>query len=344
VFHFAAHTLAFGTSYFVTVDRGVVTSREEPSFAVTDSSAWRFATSATAPALSGEVGVATDGSRPFCSLQGALDAVAKVTAPVVVTLAAGTYHEIVHATGRHGLTVSGADRKTTKVSWVNNDALNAGTSARGLFTIEQSTSVTLENFTIENLTPQGGTQAEALRFGACDQCIVRSADVHSLQDTVMLEGRVFLTDCLITGNVDFVWGRGIAYFSNCEIKTVGRAGPIVQSRNDVGAYGYVFVDSTLSSDPGLTGGVLARIDASVFPGSQVAYVGCKMGPHITPAGWTITGATPPATLRFWEFGSTDLSGNALDTSQRLSGSTRITADQATMLRDPKVVLGGWSPQ
>jgi hypothetical protein len=31
-------------------------------------------------------------------------------------------------------------------------------------------------------------------------------------------------------------------------------------------------------------------------------------------------------------------------SHRVGGSTQISAAQATMLRDPSVVLGGWHPQ
>jgi hypothetical protein len=343
IFHLAAHSLNYGATYFVTVDKGVVSAQGEPAFAITDDRSWRFSTSLAAPTSLAEVGVASDGSRPFCSLQGALDAVASVTTPVLITVAPGSYHEIIHVTGRKNLTVRGGDRKSTLISWINNNTLNAGTSQRALVNIERSSLVTLENLTIANLTPQGGTQAEALRLGGCDQCVVRSADLRSLQDTLLLEGRVYLADCFVAGNVDFVWGQGVAYFSRCEIKTVGRSGPIVQARNTTSAFGYVFVDSSLTSDSGLTGSVLARIDASVYPGSQVAYVGCRMGPHISPEGWTITGASSTPALRFWEFGSTDLAGNTIDESKRAPGSTRITSAQAATLRDPKMVLGGWSP-
>ena len=66
-----------------------------------------------------------------------------------------------------------------------------------------------------------------------------------------------LEDCYIAGNVDFVWGEGAVYFNRCEIKTVGRSGVIVQARNGTG-YGYVFVDSKISSDAGITGSALVN--------------------------------------------------------------------------------------
>ena len=172
---------------------------------------------------------------------------------------------------------------------------------------------------------------------------MQRADILSLQDTLLWNGRVYARDCYIAGNVDFIWGSGAVLFERCEIKTVGRKGYVVQARNGPTAYGYVFVDSKISADPGITGIVLARIDASVYPGSQVAYVDCEMGSHIAPEGWTITGGAAPGTLRFWEYRSKDATGALLDVSRRAAGSRQITAQQALDLRDPATVLGGWNP-
>jgi pectin methylesterase-like acyl-CoA thioesterase len=45
----------------------------------------------------------------------------------------------------------------------------------------------------------------------------------------------------------------------------------------------------------------------------------------------------------WEHGSKSPSGRAIDVSQRHPVSTQIGADQAAMMRDPALVLGGWQP-
>jgi pectin methylesterase-like acyl-CoA thioesterase len=132
------------------------------------------------------------------------------------------------------------------------------------------------------------------------------------------------------------------YFDACEFHTVGRSGVMVQARNAPGAYGYVFVGAKLTADAQATNNLLARIDASVYPGSQAAFVDCQMT-NVGKAGFTITGATPTSALRFWEYGSTDASGNPLDLSGRVNGSTRISSDAASKLRDPSAVLGGWQP-
>jgi pectin methylesterase-like acyl-CoA thioesterase len=154
---------------------------------------------------------------------------------------------------------------------------------------------------------------------------------------------VYVTGCYVEGNVDFIWGQGSAYFDHCELKTVLRAGYEVQARNGPGVYGYVFVDSKLTADPGLTGNRLGRIDGTAYPGSNVAYINCEMGPHILPAGWLVTGASDAGTLRFWEYQSTDPSGQPLDVSMRVAPSRQLTDEEAAMLRDKATVLGGWNP-
>jgi pectin methylesterase-like acyl-CoA thioesterase len=115
---------------------------------------------------------------------------------------------------------------------------------------------------------------------------------------------------------------------------------IVQARNGAGAFGYVFVDSRLTSDPGITNSTLARIDATVYPASEVAFINCQIGPHISAAAWTVTSAgAPTGGLRFFEFQSTDLNGQPLNFTGRLGASRRINATEAAALRDRQAVLG-----
>jgi pectin methylesterase-like acyl-CoA thioesterase len=332
--------LGYGKQYYVTVDSGAI-QPASGSFAITDAMAWRFQTLAAAPGGS-SLTVGLDGASQFCSWQGALDAVpAKNTAPVTIDIKNGVYHGVVYFSGKQAVTLRGQDRKKTVFSGVNNNNLNPSTRSRALVGADGANGLVVENLTIMNLTPQGGSQAEALRLQSCDKCVVRKVDITSLQDTLLWSGRVYAEDCYIAGNVDFVWGEGAVYFNRCEIKTVGRSGVIVQARNGTG-YGYVFVDSKISSDPGITGSALARIDVSVYPNSNVAFIDCTLGSHISKAGWTITGGSAPGSLRFWEYQSKTEAGGNVDVSGRVGG-TQLSAQQATQLRDPSVVLGGWKP-
>jgi pectin methylesterase-like acyl-CoA thioesterase len=343
VIYLASHALGYGKTYSVTVDSGVVFGPGGAPLVVSDPASWRFSTAAAAPTSLSTLTVATNSSGGFCSIQGALDAISASGAAATVTLQPGMYHEIIHAASLNSVTLQGVDRKATIVVATNNNNMNPTTMTRSLVGIDNSTGLVIDNLTIQNSTAQGGSQAEALRLQNCDKCIVRNADIVSLQDTLLWSGRLYAENCYVAGNVDFVWGTGAAYFKNCEIRTLGRAGAIVQARNGTSGYGYVFVDSKLTADSNVSGQVLARIDVSAYPASHVAYINCTMGSFIAPAGWGVTGLGDTSQLRFWEYQSVDESGNAIDTSQRAPGSTQISAAQAMSMRDVSVVLSGWTP-
>ncbi len=335
--------LGYGHSYYVTIDAGAIRPPAGGSFSLSGSSAWRFSTAAAAPENLTALTVSTSGGGEFCSVQGALDALpANNSVPTRITIKSGTYHELIHMSSKSNITLHGEDRKLTLISGVNNENLNGGTAKRALVGFDRMNGLVIENLTIHNLTPQGGSQAEALRMQNCDKCIVRDADILSLQDTLLWSGRIYAENCYIAGNVDYVWGTGAAYFNKCELRTVGRSGVLVQARNAAGAFGYVFVDSKLTADSLATNNLLARIDVSAYPGSQVAFIDCQMS-NIAAAGWTISGGTPSSSLRFWEYGSVDANGKAIDTSGRVAGSKRISAAEAASLRDVTQVLGGWQP-
>jgi hypothetical protein len=68
-----------------------------------------------------------------------------------------------------------------------------------------------------------------------------------------------------------------------------------------------------------------------------------MTPEIAAVGWQLTAGTDTSMLRFWEYQSVDASGNPINTASRLNGSRQLTAAQAAMMRDPSVVLAGWTP-
>jgi hypothetical protein len=302
VIYLKTKALAYGQTYYVTVDSGAIRPPGGGTLAITAATTWRFTTATAAPSNLSALTVALDGSGPFCTVQGGLDALpTNNTAVSVITINTGSYHEIIHMSAKTNVTLHGQDRKQTIILGTNNNTQQGATAStinRSLVGFDGANGLVIENLTIHNLTPQGGSQAEALRLQRCDKCIVRDADILSLQDTLLWDGRIYADNCLIAGNVDYVWGGGVAYFNNCEIRTVGRSGVIVQARNAAGAYGYVFVDSRITADAAATSNMLARIDASVYPGSHVAYINCQMT-NIAAAGWTVTVAAPTAALRFW---------------------------------------------
>ncbi len=295
----------------------------------------------------GRVVVAADGSGHVKTIQEAIEAAQWHRGePVEIYIKAGTYDGIARVPReRPNLRFIGEDRKRVIITALNNERLhpNAGWPARSAFVVEAD-DVVIENLTIRNTTPKGGSQAEALYVNG-QRCVMRDCDFYSFQDTLNLSGRVYVENCYIEGDVDFAWGYGSVVFKDCELKAV-YDGYYVQSRNAVGVPGMIFVDCTLSAGPETTRCWLGRIETDRFPGSEVAFIRCRMGPHVPAAGWIVTGEGRRDQLRFVEFGSADLAGAPLDVSARHPDSRQLTEVEAGDLGDATRVLAGsdgWNP-
>ena len=301
-----------------------------------------FATRAVAKDLV----VAADGSGDFKTVQAAINAVpANADGRTTILVRKGTYPElIVVPAEKKKLTLRGEDRKQTIIAATHNARLNP--QRREMFSL-LADDFRLENITLHNTTPKGGSQAETIRVRA-DRVVLDHCDFKSFQDTLRLDGRVYVHECYVEGDVDFIWGAGTVYFDRCDILAL-HDGFLVQSRNGPAKLGYVFVECKIATAPALESFVLARIDPARYPFSHVAFINCAMGKFVTPAGWVFDGPGAAASkehIRFWEFQSTDLAGKPLDVSQRIAGSRQLTAAEAAQQRDLAFVLGGtdhWNP-
>jgi pectin methylesterase-like acyl-CoA thioesterase len=285
--------------------------------------------------------VAFDGGN-FCTVQGAIDFVpANNTQPVVITVGQGTFTEIDYVpSNKPFITVRGADRNGSIIQYANNNNLNPN-GARAMFGVDAS-DFTLENITLYNTTPKGGSQAEAFR-GNNQRILLNRVNLKSFQDTLMLQGAGLVTDSYIEGDVDFMWGNGAVFFQNTELKAVSSSGYYTQIRNAQGQNGNVYVNCRLTAATGVTGSYLGRIDPTVYPYSQVVYINNAMGSHIIPVGWLLNNSNTAPNVQFWEYKSVDLNGAPVDVSQRLNVSRQISATVAAQWSDPAFVLGGWVP-
>lgn len=341
-------TLAYGRSYYVTFDAGVFLVNGKPSSAMTAQRTWRFSTKASAPAAGkAELVVAADGSGDFCTVQGAFDFVpAGNTSRVTILLREGIYREMPNLPrGKNLVTLRGADRAKSIISYANNARFNP--RVRSVVDIYAEDFV-LENLTVRNTTPRGGSQAEAIRVRS-DRTRIEHCNFISLQDTLQLTGRVYVNDCYVEGDVDFVWGSGTVFFDRCELKALNN-GYLVQSRNGANRLGYIFADCKLTATPNVARYILARIEPSRFPASHVAFLDCAMGSHVSEVAWqfdrapNVTEIGPTEQIRFQEFRSTDLAGQPLKITGRHPASRQLSAEEAAKLRDFGHVFGNWNPR
>jgi len=333
--------LAYGQTYRVTVEGGALRDASGGAFAGIGAGTWSFSTKSVGPAAgTSSLTVAADGTGDFASVQGAFDFVpVNNSKPVLINLRNGTYHEILLLRNRPFVTLRGEDRRQTVITYANNANFNSG-NIRAMVGID-SNDFTLERLTLRNSTPIGGSQAEALRTNST-RCFVSNCDFSSYQDTLLINGAVYFSNCYIEGDVDFIWGSGVAYFYRCETRAL-RRGYNFQSRSTAGRYGFIFVECAVTAADGVTNHVLARTDTTSFPNCEVVLLDCVLGPHITAAGWLVTGTGGTSGLRFLEYRSKNLTGGMIDTSQRAAGSRQMTEAEAEFYRLPANVLGGWTP-
>jgi len=333
-----AHVLESATNatFSVVLDPGLFKSANGESSPKMGESQWRFSTRMPLPKGLTRLEVAPGSRGDFCTLQGAVDYIPEDNyAPFEIYIRNGTYDSIAYlGTGRNRLRLVGEDREKTILAGRNNDRLNPGCMMRPFISVD-SDDVTVENLTIRNTTPYHGSQAEALRM-AGQHCVIRNCNFYSYQDTLLLNGRIYVANCYVEGDVDFIWGHGVIFFENCELKAV-HDGFYVTSRNPPDQFGFVFSRCKLTAAPGVKKNWLARIATDRFPGSAVAFINCQMGDHIPAAGWQIRGDDQDR-LRFYEFQSTTLEGKPVDVSQRHPASRQISAAEAAVLSDPNRML------
>lgn len=348
-------SLTNGQSYYVNIDSAIFSGTTGDAFAgIATTNTWRFMTRPISPPPGAtHLVAAADGSGDFCTVQGAVDFVPwGNTNRVRLSIRNGTYQEIVYVTNKHNLTFSGQDRKQTVLTYANNEALNQKGNVSNYFRAMFGVSadgMAFENLTFSNSTPKGNNgnsaQAEALRLDG-DRHVIRNCDFYSYQDTVKFTGRVYVQDCYVEGDVDFMWGSGTVYYASCEIKTLTKGAYLTQIRNGSNVFGNVYVDCRFTCADGVTNVALSRIQPNRFPYSHVAYINCAFGNHILPAGWVNqTSGADTSNLRFWEYQSVMLDGvTPLATNSRVAFSRQLTAAEAAQMRDVTNILRGWLPQ
>lgn len=349
---------------------------------------WSFTTKAAPATGLTSLTVDDDGSTAdFRTVQAALNYVmANVTVDTAATINVknGTYDEPLYLRGKNNVTIKGESRTGAVIAFANYETLNTGSGSgstsstaisgggRSIFLVETSDLLTLDTITLKSTHLRSTTasnQAETIYFNNdAGRLIANNAEFHSEQDTILVKGYNWFYNTLITGNVDFIWGYSQAsLFESSEIRTVGDSyytapsgGYILQARNPVGTKGFVFLNSRLTKGTGPSGNTvavgttyLARSGGDSTYQDNIAFINCKMDDHIAGKGWLEsplpTPNSPTASTGWREYGSTSLTGGALDLSGRSSYSKQLTQAEAEALDTRAEVFSafgggtGWNP-
>lgn len=319
---------------------------------------------------------ATNGLPTYTTLQDALDA-APAFGAWWIHLKPGRYVEK-PTLNKSGLRLTGENRDTCIISF---DAYNGqakpgggfwGTDGSATLTI-RANDVSLENLTIENSfdylanaardrnSPDfiRGSQALALYIGGqSDRASFRKVSFLGYQDTVCpFVGRAWFEDCLIAGNVDYIFGGGQAWFEACELRTrpagyvTTKVGYITAPSTNISRpYGFVFNRCRLTREAGVPDATVAlgrpwHPNGAPDAIGQSVFLECWMDAHITPDGWDSMSSTTksgervtytPEQSRFFEYKSSG-PGAATGPKRFQLPAARL----AEFTRDK--VLDGWKP-
>jgi len=346
--------LAYGNTYYVEIDPGVLTLGDGSFKGIAGPQVWRFSTRAQGPDKAARrLTVSMDGSGDFNTVQGAIDFVPEQPAGrVTIFVKNGDYEEIVYFRNKRDITIAGEDRDGVRVHYANNEVFNPhppgigtnelpGTfpSRRAAFTVDHSNDIALVNMTIET-TLDG--QAEGLLITG-ERNIVKDVTIRGSGDALQANGRNYFSDIHLAGGGDTILGRGANYFRRCAIES---RGAYMWIRNTAANHGNVFVDCAFRTLGGQT--VLARLPDNKgrnYPYAEAVLIDATLS-GIAPEGWgPIDGDS--ANVRFWEFNSRGADGKPVDTSRRHPASRQLDASKDAQLiaqyRDPAFVLGGWQP-
>ncbi|HEU6448887.1 MAG TPA: pectinesterase family protein [Verrucomicrobiae bacterium] len=342
--------LTSNQTYYVTIDDGCFADASGAYFAgITNANSWQFTTKAAGPANSTNLVVAADGSGDFVTVEGAVDSIPSGnTNHILINIRNGTYVEIVCVQNKNNVTFRGQDRNAARIAYANNNNMNGGFNGQQTCSTFRcnANDISIENLTITNTTPQGGSQAFALQVGNGSlRFIALDAEFSSYQDTILVANPptgAYFGDSLVQGDVDYIWGGGTLFFTNCQMNTLRTSGGYVTNpRAPAGSNGISFVCCSFTvPSSAYTNTVFAR--AINVANGNTALINCRIDTNAY-VGWNKTDVTNTAlNLRWWEYGNSNLNCTA---SAVFNGTQLASTDvNLTNASTAALWLSGWIPQ
>jgi|GEM_PF-1077732 len=331
--------LTSNQTYYVTVDDGTFADSVGAYFAgISATNAWSFTTKVSGPAIPTKLVVAADGSGDFLTVQGAVDSVpVNNTTPTVINIRNGTYTELVNINSRNNLDLRGQSRSGVFIGYPNNNYVFGGAPWRSCFVLNGN-DCTLETLTVTNMTPVGGSQAEAMDVEGT-RATFYNMELDSHQDTFLVHSAgklVYFQDSLIQGDTDFNWGYGTVYYTNCELRCLSAGGLITQPRSPATTNGFGFYNCRITKGySGSSAFYLGRTIGTPTTPSEVLFGNCLMDD-------AVTGYASDAGTNMADYACSNLTATAAKTvlySTHSAGSDPYVI----ALQSAATWLYGWSP-
>ena len=351
-----AGVMTSNQTYYVTIDNGVFTETNGAYFVgISNTNTWKFTTKPVGPvAGTNFVVVSPDGTADFCTIQGAVDFLPNLTTSTssnrVIFLRKGNCVEIVNIpVGKNNITLRGESRQQSLLSYPNSNLINPSSHTVMVLHV-RANDIAIDNLKLTNSVPQGGSQSFALMVETgAKRFICNNADVDSYQDTILVntsDTQAYFYKSLVQGDVDFIWGGGNCFFTNCELRELRTGGIYLQPRTDPNSNGMSFVrcnftrlNGTNASGSNFTNCLFARALGNA--NSSAALIYCNIDTNVVQTGWTPSDLSS-LTLRWWEYGNSNLDG----TLPVAYNGIQLTNNDPRLLcaKDANCWLYGWVPQ
>lgn len=316
-----------------------------------------------------DIVVAQDGSGDYTSIQAAIDAVPDNSASeTVIYIKSGTYNteKLIVRSAKTNIKMIGESRTGTVISYhIYDCSLGKCPVTDAILWPEDviRTSATLtiqaDGFKAENLTVQNTAgpvgQAQALTIQS-DKVVFLNCDLKAYQDTIFFWNvgkRGYFENCLIVGRTDYIYGGGIDFFYQCELRSWGGGWITAPSTAESQKYGFVFYDCDLtyadnsprSGDDGNT--IALGRPWHNYP--KVTWIYSDMTSMIDPLGWptnwNMDYANTSTGLELYEYQNT---GAGADMSGRAdwAGIRALTSSEAPLYERAVVLAGNdnWDPK
>ena len=282
--------------------------------------------------------VAKDGSGDYKTVQAAFDAVPDFyTGPYEIYVKNGVYKEkLFLGQNKVNVTLIGESKDSTILTYDDYAGKNnLGTSG------SYSTSIDASDFTAMNITFQntvvndgsvGSQQAVALETNG-DRQSYYNCNILGYQDTYYARGahgtdRIYMNHCLISGSVDFIFGRDIVVFDSCEIHINRNTGSLTAASTEpISAFGFVFRNGTISADSiGFDGNAITSFDLGrPWQGApRVVFMNTYEPASVAPEGWTTMQVKPKLFAEYKCYGP---GYKPTDRTTRWGDSVKVLSDQ-----------------
>lgn len=294
--------------------------------------------------------VAQDGSGDYATVRQALASVpANNSQPYIIYIKEGTYNERLSIDkGKDNIILMGDGADKTILS--HDGYQGSGEEVYSTLYI-RGKHVTIMDLTIRNTHQNAtgsGDQAQAIHVHYGDYVAFFDCNILGYQDTFWgrsSESRVYVKDCYVEGNVDFIYGGSVMVFDECQINVNRDKAAITAPSTPSGnPYGIVFMNCKVTNDAkGFDGKGISTIylGRAWQNAAKSVWIRCQMPATLAPAGWmeNMDSSVVESEKIFAEWGCTYSSSASGDLTKRANGGRELTAEEAATYTLENVFAG-----